>query len=318
MSSGQVFPEGAAVVFDAVEPGQLFELRVLSGLHLGAALPLFGECWCIGARQDADLELYDPGVEGRHAQLHCIDGRWTVQALEGLLQDETGTARAQIADLAPGIAFSVGGIRLCVANSQSAWGDEPAAVPRMPSESLYEQKSPAAEGRRTTWLAASLTVLLLALAGQVWQPSTKAQATSSKSSAISDRRLLGTTHQVHQQLLKMLIERELGNQIRLEVAGDQIVLTGDVAKDALALVARMLDRFAAQFETSVSVINKVQEISSMLPFRIVQIIGGKTPHVVLADGHRLFLGNETDGLRLTAIDNRRLLFEGRQRYEVNW
>ena len=121
MSSGHVLPDGAAVAFDCVQPGLLFELRVLSGLHEGAALPLFGERWSIGAHQDADLELYDPGVEARHAHLHCMDGRWTVQAQEGLLQDKGGTARAQIADLAPGTAFSIGGIQLCVANTQSGW-----------------------------------------------------------------------------------------------------------------------------------------------------------------------------------------------------
>ena len=302
-------------VVSADEPAVLFELRVLSGLHQGAALPLFGEHWSIGAHQDADLELYDPGVEGRHAQLHCIDGRWTVQAQEGLMQDETGTTRAQIADLVPGVKFSIGGIRLCVANAQRAWADEPEEVP---SEAAPDYKSAVPAGRRNKRLAALLGVLVLILAGLAWQPSNTSQVLSPKPPAVSDRRQLATTHQVHQQLLKMLIERELGNSIRLEVAGDQITLRGDVAKDSLALVARMLDRFEAQFKTPVSIINQVQEISTALPFRIVQIIGGKKAHVVLADGRRLFFGDETDGLRLTAIDNGRVLFEGKQRYEVNW
>ena len=96
------------------EPDVLFELRVLSGLHQGAALPLFGEQWCIGAHQEADLELYDPGIADRHARLTRVDGRWIVQAQEGLLQDETGATLAHIANLIPGAEFSIGGIRLCV------------------------------------------------------------------------------------------------------------------------------------------------------------------------------------------------------------
>lgn len=38
----------------------MFELRVLSGLHQGAALPLIGEQWLIGADAEHDLALYDP------------------------------------------------------------------------------------------------------------------------------------------------------------------------------------------------------------------------------------------------------------------
>lgn len=318
MSSGHVFPDDAAVAFDCVQPDLLFELRVLSGLHEGAALPLFGERWSIGAHQDADLELYDPGVEVRHAHLHCRDGRWTVQAQEGLLQDKGGTARAQIADLAPGTAFSIGGIQLCVANTQSGWVQEPAPVPGVQREALPGQQGTLPADSKRKWLVALPGVLVLILIALVWQSSCKAQALSPKPAAVSDRRQLATAHQVHQQLLKMLLERELGNAIRLQVDDNRITLGGDVGKDSLTLVSRMLDRFEAQFATPVTIINQVQEISTALPFRIVQIIGGKWAHVVLADGRRLFLGDETQGLRLTAIDNRRVLFEGKQRYEVNW
>ena len=318
MSPGHGLPDGATVVFDSQQPGLLFELRVLSGLHEGAALPLFGECWSIGAHQDADLELYDPGVETRHARLHCVDGRWTVQAQEGLLQDETGTARAQIADLAAGKAFAIGGIRLCIANTQSAWVDELAEVTRVQSETAAARSGMVPARRPGKWLALALSVSVLILAAQVCQPSNTAQALSPKPLAVSDRRQLATTHQVHQQLLKMLIERDLDNAIRLQVVDEQIILGGDVGKDSLALVSRMLDRFEAQFETPVAIINQVQEISTALPFRIVQIIGGQKAHVVLADGRRLFFGDEAQGVRLTAIDNRRVLFEGAQRYEVSW
>lgn len=56
----------------------MFELRVLDGMHQGAALPLFGEQWSIGAHPDADLALYDPGIAERHVRLQCVDQRWSV------------------------------------------------------------------------------------------------------------------------------------------------------------------------------------------------------------------------------------------------
>lgn len=311
MSSGPVVADGAAVVPESPQPGVLFELRVLSGLHEGAALPLFGECWSIGADQDADLELYDPGVAARHARLHGMAGRWTVQAQEGLLQDDAGTVRAQIADLAPGRAFAIGGIRLCVADTQSAWLDEPA-------DAVAQPGAPVTAGSKSKWLAPGVLVLVPILMALAWQPMGTAPALAPKPSPASNKRQLATTAQVHQQLLKMLIERDLGNTVRLQVAADRITLGGEVGQDSLALVSRMLERFEVQFETPVAIVNQVQQTSTVLPFRIVQIIGGPKAHVVLADGRRLFFGDEVQGLRLTAIDNRRVLFEGRQRHEVNW
>ena len=311
MSSGPVVADGAAVVPEPPQPGVLFELRVLSGLHEGAALPLFGECWSIGAHQDADLELYDPGVAARHARLHGMAGRWTVQAQEGLLQDDAGTVRAQITDLAPGRAFAIGGIRLCVADTQSAWLDEPA-------DAVAQPGAPVTAGSKSKWLAPGILVLVPILMALAWQPMGTAPALAPQPSPASNKRQLATTAQVHQQLLKMLIERDLGNTVRLQVAADRITLGGEVGQDSLALVSRMLERFEVQFETPVAIVNQVQQTSTVLPFRIVQIIGGPKAHVVLADGRRLFFGDEVQGLRLTAIDNRRVLFEGRQRHEVNW
>ena len=311
MSSGPVVSDGAAVVPEPPQPAVLFELRVLSGLHEGAALPLFGECWSIGADQDADLELYDPGVAARHARLHGMAGRWTVQAQEGLLQDDAGTVRAQIADLAPGRAFAIGGIRLCVADTQSAWLDEPA-------DAVAQPGAPVTAGSKSKWLAPGILVLVPILMALAWQPMGSVPALAPQPSPASNKRQLETAAQVHQQLLKMLIERDLGNTVRLQVAADRITLGGDVGQDSLALVTRMLERFEVQFETPVTIVNQVQQTSTVLPFRIVQIIGGQKAHVVLADGRRLFFGDEVQGLRLTAIDNRRVLFEGRQRHEVNW
>ena len=311
MSSGPVVSDGAAVVPEPPQPAVLFELRVLSGLHEGAALPLFGECWSIGADQDADLELYDPGVAARHARLHGMAGRWTVQAQEGLLQDDAGTVRAQITDLAPGRAFAIGGIRLCVADTQSAWLDEPA-------DAVAQPGAPVTAGSKSKWLAPGILVLVPILMALAWQPMGTAPVLAPQPSSASNKRQLVTTAQVHQQLLKMLIERDLGNAVRLQVAADRITLGGEVGQDSLALVSRMLERFEVQFETPVAIINQVQQASTVLPFRIVQIIGGPKAHVVLADGRRLFFGDEVQGLRLTAIDNRRVLFEGRQRHEVNW
>jgi len=52
----------------------MFELRVLDGQHQGAALPLFGEQWSMGAHPDTDLSLYDPGIAEWHVWLRLAGG----------------------------------------------------------------------------------------------------------------------------------------------------------------------------------------------------------------------------------------------------
>lgn len=303
--------------FTAYEPLMMFELRVLSGLHQGAALPLLGEQWCIGADDEADLALYDPGIASRHARLHGSNGQWSVQAQEGLLQDESGAVLAHIADLVLHHEFSVGGIRLCVAPADSVWPEEPLPVPLALSAVVIDRPAPPSS-RWKKILIVTLGVLLLTLAGLAMLPADKALSPDGPFSGSSDKPELATSHEVEQQLVSMLKAREIDERVQIKVSARQVTLSGEVSAEQLALTARMLDRFETQFETSVLIVNKVRTHNPELPFRIVQIIGGQKAHVVLADGHRLFLGDEVDGLRLTAIDNHRLIFEGKQRYEVNW
>jgi type III secretion protein D len=144
------------------------------------------------------------------------------------------------------------------------------------------------------------------------------QAQASLMPAMSQRIELESPFEVRQQLLKMLGERELTHQVSLQVINGQIALNGDVSQDDMELVSRMLNRFGEQFDTAVPVMSRVRVRSSTPPFKIVQIVGGPNGHVVLAQGNRLFLGDEVDGLRLISIDNQKVVFDGQQRYEVRW
>ncbi|MDN5510666.1 MAG: FHA domain-containing protein, partial [Pseudomonas sp.] len=99
----------------------MFELRVLDGLHQGAALPLFGEQWSLGANADADLLLDDPGIAEHHARLLLLEGRWSVQAEAGLLKNGDGQMLAQIGDLALNTPFMIGPVSLCVCPADHPW-----------------------------------------------------------------------------------------------------------------------------------------------------------------------------------------------------
>lgn len=301
----------------------MFELRVLDGLHQGAALPLFGEQWSIGAHADADLVLNDPGIAERHARLRFEGSNWSVQAEAGLLHRDDGQVLAQIASLVPNIPFLVGAVRLCVAQADQPW---PQAAVQADVSAL---PAPIVDSRPSLKLSSlslsqqkrllSLVLVVAIILGVVGMVSTgKRDAQASLMPSMAQKPALETPFEVRQQLLKMLNERELGQRVSLQVINGQVALNGDVSQDDVELVARMLSRFGEQFDSAVPVISRVRVRDGALPFKIVQIVGGPSGHVVLEEGTRLFVGDEVEGLRLVLIDNTKVVFDGPQRYEVRW
>lgn len=301
----------------------MFELRVLDGSRQGAALPLFGGQWSIGAHPDADLSLYDEGIAERHVVLRCIEQRWSVQAQEGLVRANDGQLLAQIADLALDVPFSIGSIRLCVTLADQPWPQAPVVAPIAPPVRPVNEVVPTlmlssisgTQQKRLISLVVVIAVIIMAV-GLATTGEHEAQA--SLMPVPSQKNELDSPYEVRQQLLKMLNERELGNRIRLQVINGQVTLDGDVAQEEVGLVSRMLSRFGEQFDTPVPVISRVKERSAVFPFKILQIVGGPNGHVVLDEGSRLFVGDEVDGLRLVLIDNSKVVFDGVQRYEVRW
>ena len=297
----------------------MFELRVLDGLHQGAALPLFGEQWSIGAHIEADLVLNDPGIAEHHAWLRFIDSNWSVQAEAGLLHGADGQLLAQIARLAPNVTFSVGGVRLCVTSADQPWPQAPAPkpAPSVPEGAVPLRLSSLSPSRQKHLISLVLVFAVIIVAVGIASTGDR-EAQASLMPAIDPKRELGSPFEVRQQLLKMLSERELGQRVSLQVVNGQIVLDGEVPQDDVELVARMLGRFGEQFDTVVPVLSRVRVSDGTLPFKILQIVGGPNGHVVLEHGDRLFVGDEVDGLRLVLIDNGKVVFDGVQRYEVRW
>ena len=301
----------------------MFELRVLDGLHQGAALPLFGEQWSLGANADADLLLDDPGIAEHHARLLLLEGRWSVQAEAGLLKNGDGQMLAQIGDLALNTPFMIGPVSLCVCPADHPWRQASVLKPPRPATEPLPQAPlpltlssiPLLQQKRLVSLVL-LCAVIIAAVGIIFSGEREAQA--SMMPAVSQKPGLDSPAEVRQQLMKMLNERELLQRVSLQIVNGQIALNGVVSQDEVELIARMLDRFAEQFDTVVPVISRVRVREGKLPFKISQIVGGPNGHVVLEEGSRLFVGDEVDGLRLVLIDNSKVVFDGEQRYEVGW
>lgn len=297
----------------------MFELRVLSGLHRGAALPLVGDQWLVGAAEDADLALYDPGICARHLRLGRVEQQWRLELLDGAVSDAQGQPWTPAQPLPVNALFAVAGIWLCLAPADQPWPQEATQESATPSADSTDHPKPAA---RPSWARRLLIAAgVITLASSAWaitsQPA-KPVETGPAQSLTRGKVALDNVTAVRLELHRMLQERDLAAQVQVESRDDRLVLVGELPRQRLAVVERLVERFNERYQTSVSVTTNVREQQTQLPFQITQIVGGKRGHVVTSDGRRLFLGDQIDGLRLTAIGNDKVTFEGDQRYEVTW
>ncbi|QXI53258.1 MULTISPECIES: FHA domain-containing protein [Pseudomonas] len=297
----------------------MFELRVLSGLHRGAALPLVGEQWVVGAAEDADLALYDPGICGRHAAVSLVQGQWLLASLEGVVCNGQGQPWAATEPLPGNTPFSIAGVWLCLAPADQPWPEEAALDDAAHLTADRETQKTAA---RPSWpKRLGIAAAVITVASSAWAFTSQPAPTVAPSAAQQHKpakAALDTVEAVRLELDRMLQERDLDANVRVEVQDGRLALVGELPRQRLAVVERLMERFHARYDTSVEITASVKERLTQLPFQIAQIVGGKRGHVVTSDGRRLFLGDQIDGLRLTAIDSGKVTFEGEQRYEVTW
>lgn len=101
------------------------ELRILSGYHRGATLPLDGETLDIGADDDADVVLADPGIAAHHAQLSNEDGVWLLTPQDGPVRGQDSNAAQEEVELQDGAFGRAGAIWLAICETGAPWQDPP-------------------------------------------------------------------------------------------------------------------------------------------------------------------------------------------------
>ncbi|MEQ9879279.1 FHA domain-containing protein [Pectobacterium aroidearum] len=309
----------------------MFELRVLTGLHRGAALPLCGNAWRIGAADDADLVLYDPGIAPYHGQLEKTADGWALSAQDGALCNAEGHTIEHIDDLPPGTPFALGQIWLCIVAADTPWPDDsetpltaeedvPPVEPSADEPPVHiAAPIPAPTPRLPLWAKASyllLGALLLVMVGS-WQLQ-ESVAMPAAPPPQDTRKPLSTLPQLESTLRIMLQERELSAAVKVAAYQDRLTLTGQLTPDDQKKLERMLAQLHQRYRTALSVDNRTQLKTEQLPFQIVQVTSGSRANIVTADGQRFFIGDEIDNLRLVKIDEHQIEFSGRQQITVNW
>lgn len=118
----------------------MYELRILSGLHRGATLPLDERPHIIGASEDADVVIVDPEIEPQHASLELAGDTWVLAGLEGSVRDAHTNQPQTSLRLAPGDFARVGSVWVTVVEQNAGWENPP----REPDEDLFDAVAEAA------------------------------------------------------------------------------------------------------------------------------------------------------------------------------
>ncbi|SHO55654.1 FHA domain-containing protein [Vibrio quintilis] len=298
----------------------MYELRVLTGLHHGAALPLVGQEWLIGTDESADLILFDPGIKPKHCRLRLRDDNWELTSEQGKVSDQEGHQSERIDNMQPQAVFAVHGIWMTIVDAATPWPEASQETATLTEPAPAEETS--AAGKKSAEKSPVLPFILgFISAATIAVTSTwAALAPAPKPALLTEETTipaLTTPAEVSRKLTQMLAERELKN-ITVAQQQNQIILNGTLKEEGKARLERMLTRFHQQFTTSVRVDNQVYLTSTQLPFEITQITSGSMASVVTRDGKRLFIGDELNGIRLVSVDNNKIVFRGKRNYEVTW
>lgn len=311
----------------------MYELRVLTGLNRGAALPLIGEEWLIGADQEADLVLLDSDIAPQHCTITVQESTaqestaqvsgWVVTKQHGEITDDEGHLVEQLVITTDELSFALGTVWLTICAADTPWQYELPSAQAPVAEAAPAPIVTLAPARKKTvlpFLFGFISAVTIA-ATSTWAalyPSPEHVVAPTLPTIKDDREKLADSTAVEQRLLTMLSERELNRFIALSHQGEQVAMTGSLTTDQSQKLDRMMTRFHEQYRTPVTIAKHISAQKGSLPFDIVQIVSGPMASVVTSNGKRLFVGDEIEGLRLVSIDANKVVFKGKDNFEVSW
>lgn len=305
----------------------MYELRVLNGLHEGAALPLSGDAWIIGNAIESELQLCDSDIKPHHGQLTLTQAGWHITPLEGRICNRDGVRISTPLQLKPGDIFTLAGVWLSLSDASAPWSTTPAiAAQPAPAADIRPMSGPFSKMKKPgfarllpRWAHVTAVSLLLLLAFTVtsWvlQPGV-AQQNENENQFIKPQ--LTNTSVLRSVLEQKLRERELLSLVKLATSPRGIALSGELSPEQLKIMQRMVKMIKDNYQLSVSLDDQTRVKSINLPFRIIQITSGSHANIVTEGGQRLFVGDERDGLRLMAITADQVQFAGRETITVKW
>lgn len=322
----------------------MVELRILSGLHRGAVLPLDDAPYLIGASDDADVVLTDSGIAERHAVLSAAGSAWVLTVEGGQIYSSESNSAQTAIDLEGGGFARIGDIWISIAEEGAPW-DKPPPLPEPEdfdlnedapvSEQSSEQAASKVErglGRRVMLggvavATAFFAVAAYAITAKLETASQSRDASLSKvqqfgsmpgtaQSAPSTRNL--EPKELQTAFRRRLAEADLLGHFDMELQDRAWSMQANLGAEESSRFNRILSTFIAENHIDFPIRANLVGAEAMLPFEIRQVVSGANPNIVTKEGQRLFVGEEFRGVRVIAIEDNHLIFAGKRKIEMNW
>jgi hypothetical protein len=272
----------------------MLELRILTGLHRGAALPLDGEAIHIGSASENDLVLVDPGMPALAGVIQrSAQSSWVYRAgHQAALSAQPSLAASPAAEvaIAAGARWFAGPVLIGCEDERTPWGTEPA----LPSASCSGKRS---VSLRTKAIATALTILAAAGGAALWgKPSI-------------------ATWTMHALAPDSAIAPEPARSADMEV--------GDAnQRSAAALALPSISASPSELPHRPPRVVKAAVYPTRAtdhpPFRIRSASGGPYGFIVTDDGHVLTPGSRWRAFTLVRIEPGRAVFTGPYAAELTW
>lgn len=258
----------------------MLELRILTGLHRGAALPLEGDRVCIGSGEENDIVLLDPGMPVRAAILERATGSsWTCRMYASPQkqgESPSGAPARNDIEIGAGARWFAGPVLMACEEETAPW-----------SNSAGEQRAPSAQPRFS--LKAKLAVALVVATLIVALAATLGGQAASR---------LGIGEPAR-HASSVLAAPSADRALRLEPAAT-----------AAATPASGVRLLAAAVYPN--------ETKERPPFSIGSANGGPYGFIVTDDGRVLLPGSRWRGFTLVRIEPGRAIFTGPFAAELTW
>lgn len=328
------------------------ELRILSGLHRGAAIYPGKASLSVGSDPGCDIVLLDEGVQGEHLVLEPLSTpghpTWQVFVSDRAARatDAQGSDWTSGATLAEGELIGLGEVWLCITPANAPWMPPPAilgsAVPKAPDESRpmpRRRMQLPRLGRKSAWLTGTLALLttgvllvfwgvmpIPSLAGaaaatggwaspaQAQSPETAEAAEAESPTRVPTANALSNATVEARRLFK---ERGLV-QVSVAVAAGQLRIDAELDESQRVKFENALIVLDKRLGGAIDIQAQMVQPKRDLPFTVQQVLMGPASRVVLSDGRILRVGESADGVKLTAVRPGKLQFMARRAVEVPW
>ncbi len=317
----------------------MLELRILTGLQRGAAMPVEdNKILKIGSDDNADILILDNGVAPEHLTLgYDEDNDLILTPLEEVRGEDGAFIQEPIIVEAMHL-FYLKGVWIGIANEEDAWDifDDmiPASLPDVKLE-LVEDDNYHIEPIKMSWKSKVFAIgglLMLASwatasvftqgdpiknnSAQEKKQSEKVDESISPVKKVTISKRAYSREDLAEILNTKLMELDLKKLVDFKYDIDGWTIDANLDDEDSLRLERAIEWFNSEYKPRFPVTVKIQSLANFLPFKVTQIISGRMASVVTEDGQRFYVGDTIDGYRLVSIAGSKAIFDGKRKIEI--